>query len=177
VTDLPGLDDPQRRVLGVTIGETRILNLYVPNGESITSDKYQYKLGWLEKLGAFVKSELANHPNMIILGDFNIAPDDRDVHDPAEWAGQVLCSEPERAALQVLINTGFIDCYRLHEQPEKTFSWWDYRLNSFKRNRGLRIDLILASQALASQCKRCYIDKGPRALERPSDHAPVVVEF
>jgi exodeoxyribonuclease-3 len=177
VTDLPGLADPQRRVLGITIGTMRILNLYVPNGESITSDKYQYKLGWLEKLAAFVQTERNQHPNMVILGDFNIAPDDRDVHDPLEWEGQVLCSAPERDALQVILNIGFVDCFRLEEQPEKAFSWWDYRLNSFKRNRGLRIDLILASEPLVSRYQKCYIDKMPRTLERPSDHTPVVVEF
>jgi exodeoxyribonuclease-3 len=177
VMDLPGLDDYQRRVLALTIGDVRILNLYVPNGESITSDKYEYKLGWLKHLMAFVAAERKAHPNMLILGDFNIAPEDRDVHDPAEWEGKVLCSEPERKAFKALLDIGFIDCFRLEEQPEKTFSWWDYRLNAFKRNRGMRIDLILASEPLVSRYLKCYIDKTPRGLERPSDHTPVVVEF
>ena len=177
VTDLPGLEDPQRRILALTVGSVRILNLYVPNGESVTSDKYQYKLGWLAKVTAFVKAELKTYPNLVILGDFNIAPEERDVHDPAEWEGKVLFSLPERAALKGLLDLGLVDCFRLQEQPEQTFSWWDYRMNSFKRNRGLRIDLILASQPLASHCLDCYIDKIPRGLERPSDHAPVIVEF
>jgi exodeoxyribonuclease-3 len=177
VTDLTDLDDPQRRVLGLTVGPWRILNLYVPNGESVSSTKYQYKLGWLEKLQAFVAAELKNHSNMVIVGDFNIAPEDVDIHDPAEWAGSVLCSEPERTAFKALTGLGLIDCFRLHEQPEKSFSWWDYRMNSFKRNRGLRIDLILANTDLAAGCVKCYIDKDPRSSERPSDHAPVVAEF
>ena len=177
ITDLPDFEDPQRRVLGVTIGDIRVLNLYVPNGESVTSTKYQYKLGWLEKLEGFITSELAIHPNMVVLGDFNIAPADEDVHDPLEWVGQVLFSEPERAALQGLYDLGLVDCFRLHPQAEKSFSWWDYRMNSFKRNRGLRIDHILASQPLAATCGHCYIEKTTRALERPSDHAPVVAEF
>jgi exodeoxyribonuclease-3 len=177
VMDLPGLDDYQRRVLALTIGDMRILNLYVPNGESVGSDKYAYKLGWLQQLAAFVASERKAHPNMIILGDFNIAPEDRDVHDPAEWEGKVLCSDPERDALKVVLDMGFVDCFRLEEQPEKAFSWWDYRMNAFKRNRGLRIDLILVSEALVPRYLKCYIDKTPRGLERPSDHTPVIVEF
>jgi exodeoxyribonuclease-3 len=177
VTDLPELEDYQRRVLAGTIGDIRILNLYIPNGESITSDKYGYKLGWLEKLISFVRAQLKAHPKMIIMGDFNIAPDDRDVHEPTEWAGQVLCSEPERAAFQAVLDLGFQDCFRLYEQSEKTFSWWDYRMNSFKRNRGLRIDHILSSKTLVSQCQSCVIDKVPRGLERPSDHAPVIATF
>ena len=177
VTDLPNLEDPQRRILGVTIGNQRIFNLYVPNGESTESAKYQYKLDWLEKLKVHLQSELKNHPNMILLGDFNIAPEDQDVHDPAEWAGKVLCSEPERNALHHILDLGFQDCFRLQPQPEKSFSWWDYRMNGFKRNRGLRIDLILASQPLAAQCTLCNKDKEPRIAERPSDHAPVVAVF
>lgn len=177
ITDLTDFDDPQRRVLGVTVGAWRILNLYVPNGESVTSSKYQYKLGWLEKLTAFVTAELKSHTHMVILGDFNIAPENQDVHDPQEWEGRVLFSEPERTAFRALTDLGLIDCFRLHEQPEKSFSWWDYRMNSFKRNRGLRIDHILIAKDLATGCVKCYIDKDPRSSERPSDHAPVVAEF
>jgi exodeoxyribonuclease-3 len=177
LTDLPAFTDPQRRILALTVGNIRVLDLYVPNGESIVSDKYQYKLNWLTQLHAFIKEELIRHPQLIVLGDFNIAFEDADVHNPAEWAGNVLFSEPERTALKGLVELGLADCFRLHEQPEQSFSWWDYRMNSFKRNRGLRIDHILASMPLASRCVSCYIDKGPRAQERPSDHAPVVAEF
>lgn len=177
ITDLPGLVDPQRRVLAITLGDIRVLNLYVPNGESVESEKYRYKLDWLEKLTLFLGKELIAHPNLIVLGDFNIAPEDRDVHDPAEWEGHVLCSEPEREAFQGLLRQGLSDCFRLHTQPEKSFSWWDYRLNAFKRNRGLRIDHILASAQLAASCTQCDIDKIPRSAERPSDHAPVIAQF
>lgn len=177
ITDLPELDDPQRRVLGVTIDDIRILNLYVPNGESITSEKYKYKLNWLQKLDLFLKKELVRHPKMIILGDFNIAPQEMDVHDPKAWEGQVLFSQPERAAFADILKLGFIDCFRSLSPEEKAFSWWDYRLNAFKRNMGLRIDHILSSLSMASHCNRCIIDKLPRTLERPSDHTPVIAEF
>ena len=177
IMDMPGLEDPQRRVLAATYGNVRVLNIYIPNGESVTSEKYKYKLGWLEKLAAFATDELAKHPNLIILGDFNIAPEEKDVHDPVFWQGRVLFSDPEREAFQTLIKMGFLDCFRLQEQPEKSFSWWDYRLNAFKRNMGLRIDHILISPALASPQIKCHIDKVPRSWERPSDHTPVVAEF
>jgi exodeoxyribonuclease-3 len=177
IIDLPNWIDPQRRVLGLVYQDIRIMNLYVPNGESISSEKYQYKLNWLKQLTHFLQEEQQRHPNMILLGDFNIAPEDRDVHDPVAWQGRVLCSDKERTALQEIVTLGFQDCFRLFEQSEKSFSWWDYRLNAFKRNMGLRIDHILASPSLIKHCKRCYIDKDPRALERPSDHAPVVAEF
>lgn len=169
--------DPQRRSLAVTTQGIRIFNLYVPNGESVGSDKYQYKLNWLRSISAILAEQLKVHQRMIILGDFNIAPEDRDVYDPVEWAGKVLCSDPERAMFQEILQHGFKDCFRLHEQPEKSFSWWDYRLNAFKRKMGLRIDHILASEALAKQCERTIIDKDPRGWERPSDHTPVVAEF
>jgi exodeoxyribonuclease-3 len=169
--------DPQRRILGMTLGDLRIFNLYIPNGESVISDKYQYKLGWLKSLIAHLKVEITRFPNILIVGDFNIAPEEVDVHDPAEWEGKVHFSEPERAAYQEIIKLGFSDCFRLHPQPEKAYSWWDYRLNSFKRNRGLRIDHILASEPLATRCIGCDIDKGPRGSERPSDHAPVIALF
>jgi len=177
ITDLPNFDDPQRRVLGATYDSLRVLNLYVPNGQEVGSDKFKYKMAWLDKLAELVKDELTRYPNMVILGDFNIAPEDRDVHDPAAWEGKVLCSEPERQALQRLFGLGLKDTFRLFEHEEKSFSWWDYRLNAFRRNLGLRIDLILASPNLATVCTASGIDKQPRGLERPSDHAPVVAEF
>lgn len=177
VTDLPGMDDPQRRVLGATVGNLRVLNLYIPNGQAVGSDKYAYKLAWLERLIAWVETELARHPKLVILGDFNIAPEDRDVHDPVAWTGQVLCSEPERAAFARLVNLGLRDAFRLFLQEEQSFSWWDYRAAAFRRNLGLRIDHLLVSPALAMDCVACRVDKKPRQLERPSDHAPVVAEF
>lgn len=177
VTDLPGLNDPQRRVLGMTFDNIRVLNLYIPNGESVGSEKYSYKLNWLKHLDQFLKQELEQHANFIILGDFNIAPEEPDVHDPKLWQGQVLFSEKERDAFRGMMKLGFKDCFRLHEQPEKSFTWWDYRLNAFKRNMGLRIDHILVSSKFTGQCQRCYIDKTPRTWERPSDHTPVVAEF
>lgn len=177
ITDIPGLEDAQRRVLGITVGDTRILNLYVPNGQSIFSEKYQYKLNWLQKLDLFLRDELKKYPKMLVLGDFNIAPEEIDVHDPKTWEGQVLFSDPERQAFRDMLQIGFHDVYRKLIPEEKNFSWWDYRLNAFKRNRGLRIDHILASTALSSVCLRCYIDKTPRQWERPSDHAPVIAEF
>lgn len=177
VTAIPGLDDPQRRVLAATFGGVRVIDLYVPNGESVDSDKYRYKLNWLARLGEWLKAELAAHPRLIVLGDFNIAPEPRDVHDPEQWQGRVLFSEPERAAFRGLLALGLCDSFRLFEQPDKSFSWWDYRMQGFRRNLGLRIDHILASTAMSPACTAARIDKAPRALERPSDHAPVVAEF
>lgn len=177
VTDLPGLDDPQRRVMGARFGDVFVLDLYVPNGSEVGSDKYAYKLGWLEALHAYVKVLQEREKHVILLGDFNIAPEDRDVHDPEKWEGKVLVSEPERQALQTIQKEGLVDVFRLFEQEEKQFSWWDYRMMGFRRNHGLRIDLILASEQLAAQCKASYIDKEPRRLEKPSDHTPVVAEF
>jgi exodeoxyribonuclease-3 len=177
ITDLPGLDDPQRRVLGATYGELRVLNLYVPNGSEVGSEKYAYKLDWLNKLHNHVKQQLKEHSHFIMMGDFNIAPEDRDVHDPEAWEGSVLVSPKERQALQKIIGLGVKDTFRLFEQDEKIFSWWDYRAAAFRRNNGLRIDLLLASDALCNSCTASYVDKEPRRLERPSDHAPVVAEF
>jgi exodeoxyribonuclease III len=176
-TALDGLDDPQRRVLGATIDGIRVLNLYVPNGQAVDSVKYVYKLSWLASLRNHFAAELTRNPRIIVMGDFNIAPDDRDVHDPKEWQGKVLCSEPEREALARLLELGFVDTFRLFEQPEGVFSWWDYRAAAFRRKRGLRIDLVLASRELAGACKRSWVDIEPRRNERPSDHAPVVAEF
>jgi exodeoxyribonuclease-3 len=177
VTDLPGLDDPQRRVLAVSTGGIRFVNLYVPNGQAVGTDKYAYKLDWLEKLKAFLRDKLTSHPRTAVVGDFNIALEPEDVHDPAEWEGKVLFSEPERAALRELLELGLVDTYRLFPQEAGEFSWWDYRMNNFRRNRGLRIDLVLASTALAADCTAAYIDRTPRTWERPSDHTPVVAEF
>ncbi|MDH3441238.1 MAG: exodeoxyribonuclease III [Gammaproteobacteria bacterium] len=177
VTDFPGFEDPQRRILASTIDGVRVINLYVPNGSSVGSEKYEYKLGWLKALRGFLESELKAHENLVVLGDFNIAPDDRDVYDPEKWGDDILCSPLEREALQRLIDLGLSDVYRQFDQPEQNFSWWDYRAAGFRRNAGLRIDLILASEALASRCTASYIDKEPRTWERPSDHTPVIAEF
>lgn len=177
VTDLPGLQDPQRRVLGATIGGMRVVNVYVPNGQAVGSDKYAYKLAWLDQLAAWLETELARYPRLIVLGDFNIAPEDRDVYDPAAWTGQVLCSAAERAAFRRLLDLGLQDAFRLFPHEEQTFSWWDYRAAAFRRNLGLRIDHILLSPALAAVCESCAVDQAPRRLERPSDHAPVIAEF
>jgi exodeoxyribonuclease-3 len=177
VTDFPGFEDPQRRILATTINGVRVINLYVPNGQSLESDKFQYKLGWLAALKEFLLAETARHEDVVVLGDFNIAPADEDVYDPEKWGEDVLCSPAERDALREIINVGFVDVFRQFEQEEKTFSWWDYRAAGFRRNAGLRIDLILASNQLAKRCVTSYVDKEPRRLERPSDHTPVVAEF
>lgn len=177
ITDIPELEDHQRRVLCITVGDLRILNLYVPNGESLTSEKYTYKLNWLKHLDAYLKHEIQANPKMIVLGDFNIAPAEMDVHDPEQWQDCVLFSPNERKAFQEMLQVGFVDCFRTLSPEEKAYSWWDYRLNAFKRNLGLRIDHILATKLLAASCLRCSIDKTPRGLERPSDHAPVIAEF
>lgn len=176
-TAMPDYDDEQRRVLAVVNRGVTVLNLYVPNGSEVGSEKYRYKLDWFSKLKPFVLDLLKQSEQVILLGDFNIAPEDRDVHDPAAWAGSVLVSDAERAEFQQLIAAGLKDCYRLFEQPEQEYSWWDYRAAAFRRNRGLRIDHILASESLAKRCISCCIDKEPRKLERPSDHTPVVAEF
>ena len=177
VTDFPGLDDPQRRILASTIDGVRVINLYIPNGSEIGSDKFEYKLTWLAALHRFLEAELKQHEKLVVLGDFNIAPDDRDVHDPEKWGDGILCSPAERDALAGMINLGLSDVFRQFEQPEKTFSWWDYRAAGFRRNAGLRIDLILASKAMSDNCETSYVDREPRTWERPSDHTPVVAEF
>ena len=177
VTDIENLADPQRRILAVTVDKVRVINLYVVNGSEVGSEKFQYKLEWLKNVTAYVKSELERHKNLVVLGDFNIAPDDRDVHDPERWHEKILCSTPERTALKELLNLGLTDTFRIFEQDENTFSWWDYRGGGFRRNHGLRIDLILASQALSQQCNNSAVDVAPRSWDRPSDHAPVVAEF
>jgi exodeoxyribonuclease-3 len=175
--DIPGFEDPQKRVIAATVGEVRVVCGYFPNGQEVGSDKYDYKLKWLEALTDWLRGELACHPQLALLGDYNIAPDDRDVHDPAAWQGRILCSEPERAAFRSLLELGLTDAFRLFEQPERSFSWWDYRMLGFRRNLGLRIDHILLTAPLAMRCTTCSIDKAPRKLERPSDHAPVIAEL
>jgi exodeoxyribonuclease-3 len=177
VTDIPGLADPQRRILVATVGGIRVVNLYVVNGQSVGSEKYAYKLDWLAKVHDYLAMEMQRFPQMVVLGDFNIAPDDRDVHDPALWHEQVLCSTPERAALARLTALGLHDSFRLFEQTGGHYSWWDYRQGAFRRNLGLRIDLILISDALRANCRGASIDRVPRTWERASDHTPVVVEL
>nr|WP_296751165.1 exodeoxyribonuclease III [Thioalkalivibrio sp.] len=177
VTDPPGLDDAQRRILAGTVNGIRVVNLYVVNGEAVDSEKYAYKLDWLRRVHLWLQDELEAYPKMVVLGDFNIAPEDRDVHDPELWRGQVLCSAPEREALQRILDLGLADCFRLEEKPAEQFSWFDYRAASFRRNRGLRIDLVLASAPLLQHCRHGSIDLEPRAWQRPSDHAPVIAEF
>jgi len=174
---IPGLDDPQKRVIAATVNDVRVICVYIPNGEAVESDKYKYKLAWLMKLIVWLKQEMAKYPKLALLGDYNIAPEDRDVHDPKFWSGKVLFSEPEKAAFKDIIALGLTDSFRLFDQPEKSYSWWDYRMNGFKRNLGLRIDHILLSPELARSCKSCAIDKATRANERPSDHAPVIAEI
>jgi exodeoxyribonuclease-3 len=177
VTDIPGLDDPQRRILAATVDGVRIVNLYVVNGSEVGSEKFAYKLHWLEKVTEWLSGEMEQHENLVVLGDFNIAPDDRDVYDPEGWREQVLCSTPEREALGRILDLGLVDTFRLFEQEERVWSWWDYRMNMFRRKLGLRIDLVLASDAMARRCTASYIDIEPRRQERPSDHAPAIAEF
>ncbi|MCK5809830.1 MAG: exodeoxyribonuclease III [Cocleimonas sp.] len=175
--DIPKLDDPQRRILAATIKGIRILNLYVVNGSEVGSDKYDYKLDWISKVTDWVAEQRKQHQKFIILGDFNIAPNDHDVHNPKSWHERILCSTPERQALKDLLNLGFVDSFRQFEQQDKTWSWWDYRRAGFEKNRGLRIDLILSSHLLSERCIACFVDKEPRGWERPSDHAPVIAEY
>jgi exodeoxyribonuclease-3 len=174
---IPGFDDPQRRVIAATISGVRFINVYVPNGQAVGSDKYAYKLDWLARLTAYVADQLARYPRLAIVGDYNIAPEDRDVHDPAKWEGSVHVSPAEREALGRLMQAGLVDTFRQFEQPPDAYSWWDYRMGAFRRNHGLRIDLVLASRELASSCIGCHVDRTPRTWERPSDHAPVVAAF
>jgi exodeoxyribonuclease-3 len=176
-TGIPGDDDPQRRVIAATVGPVRLVNVYVPNGQAVGSEKYTYKLAWLERLRGYLATLLQQHEYLLVAGDFNIAPEDRDVHDPAAWAGSVHVSELEREALGRIAALGLEDVFRRFEQPQKAWSWWDYRMNAFRRDLGLRIDLVLASPALAARCTACTIDRTPRTWERPSDHAPVTATF
>jgi exodeoxyribonuclease III len=175
---IPDFADDPKRVIAATVAGLRIVCLYAPNGQAVGSDKYQYKLRWYGALAAWLATESKRHPRLAVVGDLNVAPEDRDVHDPKRWAGQIHVSEAERAALRRVIDeAGLVDAFRLFPQPEGEFSWWDYRLAAFQRNWGLRIDHILLSPALAQRCVGCSIDKSPRRLERPSDHAPVIAEL
>lgn len=177
VASLPGVDDAQKRLLAASIEGVRVVNVYIPNGEEVGSEKYSYKLAWIEALEKFLAEELRSHPKLVVLGDYNIAPEEVDVYDPKLWEGRVLFSDRERAAFRRLVQLGIVDVFRKFEQPEKSFSWWDYRMNGFKRNLGLRIDHILCSAALAADCRACAINKDPRRHQRPSDHAPVIASF
>jgi exodeoxyribonuclease-3 len=177
VTALPDFADEQKRVIAATVAGLRIVDFYVPNGQSVDSDKYRYKLEWCRAATAFLARESARHEALVVVGDFNIAPEDRDVYDPVAWAGQIHCTDEERGHFRQLVGLGLHDAFRLFEQPEKSYSWWDYRMMAFRRNAGLRIDLILASTKLAEKCVQSRIDKTPRKLERPSDHTPVLATF
>ena len=177
IREFPEVTDEQRRTIAATVAGVRVVNLYVVNGQAVGSEKYAYKLEWLRQVTEHLRSELGEHEHTVVAGDFNIAPEDRDVHDPEEWKDSILCSAPERDALGVITGLGLSDTFRLFEQPDKSFSWWDYRAAAFRRNRGLRIDLILASDGLARRCTACRIDRDARKKERPSDHAPVIADF
>ncbi len=177
VIDLPFFADPQRRLLAATVAGIRVINAYVPNGQSVGSDKFAYKLAWLQAFEEFLRDEMTAHPLVLVMGDFNIAPEDRDVHDPQAWAGSVHVSPAERAALGRLAALGLTDVFRRFEQPAQSYSWWDYRQGAYRRNNGLRIDLMLASANLTARCGYCRIDREPRAWERPSDHAPCAAGF
>ncbi len=173
----PHFPDEQKRLISATFNGTRVISAYVPNGQEVGSDKYDYKLRWLDALRHWVSETLSQTENLVIAGDYNIAPDDRDVHDPQAWAGQVLCSDPERQRFRALLGLGLHDAFRLFEQPEKVYSWWDYRQLAFRRNKGLRIDHLLVSEALRPRVSLCIVDRAPRKLEQPSDHAPVLIEL
>lgn len=177
ITDLPNLTDPQRRILAATYDNVRVLNVYVPNGQSVGSEKFEYKLKWLKSVRKYIKKQLKEYSHFVILGDFNIIPEARDVYDPAEWEGHVLFSEPEREAFKLFLKEGLHDSFRLFEHEGSPYTWWDYRAAAFRRNRGVRIDHILVSEDLKTHCQQCWIDKEPRKLERPSDHTPIIAEF
>jgi exodeoxyribonuclease-3 len=174
---IPGFADDPKRTIAATVGDLRVVCLYAPNGQEPGSDKYAYKLRWYEALARWLSDELPRRPRLAVLGDMNVAPEDRDVHNPKRWEGKIHVSEPERRALRKVLHVGLQDAFRLFPQPEKAFSWWDYRLKAFERGWGLRIDLILLAPALAARCAGCTIDLAPRRLERPSDHAPVLADL
>jgi len=175
--NIPGLPDDQARVIAGTVDGVRVIGAYFPNGQAPDSDKFQYKLKWMSALREWVREQLAVHPRLVLLGDYNIAPEDRDVYDPVAWAGQIHCTPEEREHFRALLDLGLVDAFRLFEQPPKSWSWWDYRNLAFRKNQGLRIDHILVSEALRPHVTSCVIDKLPRKNERPSDHAPVIVEI
>lgn len=175
--DLDDFADEQKRVIAATVRGVRIVNVYVPNGQSVGSEKYDYKLAWLEALRGQLEAEISQYPKLAVTGDYNIAPAAEDTHDPATWEGNILCSDAERERFRALLALGLSDSFRLFEQPEKSFTWWDYRAAGFRRNHGLRIDHVLATPALAERCRACVVDLAPRRLERPSDHAPVIADY
>jgi exodeoxyribonuclease III len=177
VKNIVGYADEQARVIAGTVAGVRVIGAYFPNGQAPDSDKFVYKMGWLDGLRAWLIEELKTHEKLVLMGDFNIAPEDRDVYDPLAWAGQIHCTPQERAHFQGLLGLGLVDAFRLFEQPPKSWSWWDYRNLAFRKNQGLRIDHILVSEALRAGVSSCVIDKLPRKNERPSDHAPVVLEL
>lgn len=177
VTDIAGLDDPQRRILAATIDGIRIINLYVVNGSEPQSEKYNYKMRWLQHVTTFIENQIQEHENVVVLGDFNIAPDERDVYDPLYWKDKILCTDEERQHLENILELGFDDSFRLLHDDAGHFSWWDYRMAGFQRNLGLRIDLILTNEPMSEMLTSAYIDKEPRKWQRPSDHTPVVAEF
>lgn len=177
VKNIPGLDDEQARVIAGTVDGIRVVGGYFPNGQEPGSDKFAYKMRWLQGLEHWLTQELAAHPHLVLMGDFNIAPEDRDVHDPVAWAGQIHCTDEERGHFKALLGLGLVDAFRLFEQAPRLWSWWDYRNLAFRKNQGLRIDHILVTEALRSATVSCVIDKLPRKNERPSDHAPVLVEL
>lgn len=174
---IPQFQDEQSRVVAVTYHGVRVINVYVPNGESVDSPKYHYKLTWFEALTRYLREELATHQQLVLLGDFNIAPTDIDVHDPKRWTGKVLCSDKERAEFSAIISMGLHDVFRTLFPEKQEYSWWDYRLEAYKRKWGLRIDHILATKKMMAACQTCVIDEVPRTWERPSDHAPVLAVF
>jgi len=179
--NIPGFQDEQARVIAATVaaghGPLRVIGAYFPNGQEPGSDKFAYKMRWCDALREWLRSELATHENLVLMGDFNVAPEDRDVFDPVAWAGQIHCTTEERAQFRQLLELGLVDAFRLFEQPPKSWSWWDYRNLAFRKNQGLRIDHILVSAALRQRVTACTIDKAPRKNERPSDHAPVMAEL
>jgi exodeoxyribonuclease-3 len=175
VKNIPGFEDDMSRVIAATYGDVRVIGAYFPNGQAPDSDKFVYKMRWLDALREWVKNEMTRHPNLVLLGDYNITFDALDMWDPIALAGTIHCTDAEREKLQALIDLGLTDSFRLFEQPEKSYSWWDYREFAFRRNRGLRIDHILISQTLKARATACVIDRAPRKNERPSDHAPVVL--
>ncbi|MEO5560557.1 MAG: exodeoxyribonuclease III [Dokdonella sp.] len=177
VHGVAGFDDPQRRILSATIGDVRVVTLYVVNGQAVGSEKFTYKLDWLANVTAFLAEEIRRHPRLVVMGDFNIAPDDRDVHDPDAWRDQILCSVPERDALKRIQDLGLADSFRLFNEDGGHYSWWDYRQAAFRRNLGMRIDLVLVSEALRARCCCATIDREPRTWERASDHTPAVLEI
>lgn len=177
VRGVPGYADTQQRVIAATVDGVRVICVYVPNGQTVGSEKYVYKLGWCDAARAYFAATLAQHADVAVLGDFNVAPDDRDVHDPALWEGGVMCSPAERAAFQGFLDAGLVDSFRLFDQPPGIYSWWDYRMLGFPKNRGLRIDHVLLSKSLAPRCTSSRVDRNARKGEKPSDHAPVVAEL